>query len=176
MKFKKFTWNWLSILIGFHYGRNPVNGQRFLHIGLGPFLGIDFYWPEDQEGDRPLGVALNDANPGDTVRVQMYGEGVTGRTMSSQEAEQVWKQMVDDSAKSMFRSGELSAGDVQLIDLAGLVSTEPRHDVSHEKADWIAQRILGNIDPRPGESPEAYDRRCKDAEARFRIKYPNWKG
>lgn len=48
MKFKRVTWNWGSFILGVHYGRNPVSGARFLYIGLGPFLGLDFYWPEDK--------------------------------------------------------------------------------------------------------------------------------
>lgn len=47
IRFKKFTWNWTSFIIGVHAGRNPVSGKRFLYIGLGPFLGMDFHWPED---------------------------------------------------------------------------------------------------------------------------------
>jgi hypothetical protein len=47
MKFKKFTFNLLSVMIGFHYGRNPATGDRFLHVSPIPFFGIDFYWPED---------------------------------------------------------------------------------------------------------------------------------
>lgn len=70
MRFKKVTWNWLSVLVGFHYGRNPRSGERFLHIGLGPFLGLDFYWPED-EWKRPVGVALNDSRKGEVVEVQV---------------------------------------------------------------------------------------------------------
>lgn len=48
MKFKKFTFNLLSIMIGFHYGRNPATGDRFLHVAPIPFFGIDFYWPKDE--------------------------------------------------------------------------------------------------------------------------------
>lgn len=42
MRFKKFTFSLLSPLIGIHYGRNPVSGQRFLHVAPIPFLGLDF--------------------------------------------------------------------------------------------------------------------------------------
>lgn len=179
MKFKKFTWNWFSFLIGYHYGRNPVNQQRFLHIGLGPFLGIDFHWPEDTE-PRPLGVALNDAKPGEPLRVQMYTSGVLGHSsgvppLAPDEAESVWQQMISDSTGSMFRAGELPS-DITIHDLAGLLSAEPQYGVSHEKADWIAQRVLGNVDPMPGESPDEFDKRTRRAEARFRVKYPNWRG
>ncbi len=48
MRFKKFTFSWLSPLVGFHYGRNPVSNTRFLHVAPVPFFGVDFYWPEDQ--------------------------------------------------------------------------------------------------------------------------------
>lgn len=42
MKFKRVTFSLLSPLIGFHIGRNPVSGQRFVHIAPFPFFGIDF--------------------------------------------------------------------------------------------------------------------------------------
>jgi len=41
-RFKKVSWNWTSCCFGFHAGRNPVSGKRFMYIGLGPFLGLDF--------------------------------------------------------------------------------------------------------------------------------------
>lgn len=47
MRFRRASWNWGSLIVGIHYGRNPATGARFLYVGLGPFLGIDFYWPED---------------------------------------------------------------------------------------------------------------------------------
>jgi hypothetical protein len=47
MRFKKFTFNLLSVMVGFHYGRNPVSGARFLHVAPVPFLGLDFWWPGD---------------------------------------------------------------------------------------------------------------------------------
>lgn len=54
MRFKKFTFNLLSIMIGFHYGRNPVSGDRFLHVAPVPFFGIDFYWPADSANRIPF--------------------------------------------------------------------------------------------------------------------------
>lgn len=47
MRFKKFTFNPLSVMIGFHYGRNPANGARFLHVAPVLFFGIDFHWPKE---------------------------------------------------------------------------------------------------------------------------------
>ena len=47
MRFKRVSWNWGSFIVGVHYGRNPISNDRFLYIGLGPFLGLDFYWPKD---------------------------------------------------------------------------------------------------------------------------------
>lgn len=47
MRLKRVAWNWGSIIVGIHYGRNPVSHKRFLYVGLGPFLGLDFHWPED---------------------------------------------------------------------------------------------------------------------------------
>lgn len=41
MRFKRFTFSWLSPLLGVHVGRNPVSGQRFAHIAFLPFCGID---------------------------------------------------------------------------------------------------------------------------------------
>jgi hypothetical protein len=40
--FKRFTFSWLSPLLGFHAGRNPISGRRFLHVAPIPFIGIDF--------------------------------------------------------------------------------------------------------------------------------------
>jgi hypothetical protein len=42
MRFKRFTFSWLSPLVGFHVGSNPASGQRFVHIAPVPFFGIDF--------------------------------------------------------------------------------------------------------------------------------------
>jgi hypothetical protein len=51
MKFKEVSWRWTAINLFFtwHGGRNPVSGHRFLYIGVGPFLGFDFYWPEERK-------------------------------------------------------------------------------------------------------------------------------
>jgi hypothetical protein len=46
--FRRFTFSLLSPLIGFHYGRNPIDKKRFLHVAPLPFFGIDFYWPADE--------------------------------------------------------------------------------------------------------------------------------
>jgi hypothetical protein len=54
MYFKRFTWNWLSIMIGFHYGRNPVDGKRFLHVAPIPFFGIDFGFRESETLDDKM--------------------------------------------------------------------------------------------------------------------------
>lgn len=42
MRFKRVTFSLLSPLIGLHVGRNPVSGQRFAHLAVFPFIGIDF--------------------------------------------------------------------------------------------------------------------------------------
>jgi hypothetical protein len=42
-RFKKVVWNWTSLIIGVHAGRNPATGARFAYIGLGYGLGLDFY-------------------------------------------------------------------------------------------------------------------------------------
>jgi hypothetical protein len=46
-QFKKVAWNWRSVIIGFHGGRNPVSGKPFMFVGLGPFLGLDFHKPAE---------------------------------------------------------------------------------------------------------------------------------
>lgn len=53
IRFKKVSWNWTAINLFFtwHGGRNPVSGHRFLYIGAGPFLGFDFYWPNERNGE-----------------------------------------------------------------------------------------------------------------------------
>jgi hypothetical protein len=45
MRFKRITFNLLSPLIGVHVGRNPVSGQRFMHVAPVPFVGLDFELP-----------------------------------------------------------------------------------------------------------------------------------
>lgn len=42
MRFKRVTANWRSPLIGIHFGKNPVSGQKFLHVAPVPFFGLDF--------------------------------------------------------------------------------------------------------------------------------------
>jgi hypothetical protein len=42
VRFKRVTFSLLSPLIGLHVGRNPVSGQRFAHLAILPFIGIDF--------------------------------------------------------------------------------------------------------------------------------------
>lgn len=66
MKFKKYTFNLLSVMIGFHYGRNPVNNARFLHVAPVPFFGLDFYWPADLLAGTPPGHPADYGN--DLVR------------------------------------------------------------------------------------------------------------
>ena len=50
MRFKKVSWNWmaLNLLFTIHGGRNPVSNHKFLYVGVGPFLGFDFYWPKER--------------------------------------------------------------------------------------------------------------------------------
>ena len=48
-RFKKVTWNWTSMCVGIHVGRNPATGARFAYIGLGYGLGLDFYKPEERQ-------------------------------------------------------------------------------------------------------------------------------
>jgi hypothetical protein len=48
-RFKKVTWNWTSLCVGIHAGRNPATGARFAYVGLGYGLGLDFYY---QRGTR----------------------------------------------------------------------------------------------------------------------------
>lgn len=45
MRFKRFTFSWKSPLIGLHVGKNPVSGQKFVHVAPFPFFGIDFNLP-----------------------------------------------------------------------------------------------------------------------------------
>lgn len=45
---------------------------------------------------------------------------------------------------------------------------------AHERADSLAQRTLGEIEPMPGESPSAYRRRMEQAERAFRLAHPEW--
>lgn len=43
MRFKRVTWNWWPLL-GVHVGKNPVSGQRFVHVAF-IFVGLDFNLP-----------------------------------------------------------------------------------------------------------------------------------
>lgn len=64
MRFRKFTFSFASPLLGVHVGRNPANGQRFMHVAPLPFFGLDYELkpygqpPPDDDGtervDRPL--------------------------------------------------------------------------------------------------------------------------
>jgi len=58
--------------------------------------------------------------------------------------------------------------------IALISRSEPR--LSHEEADNLAQRVLGDMDPYPGESPDEYYARMDRAEAAFAARHPNWKG
>jgi hypothetical protein len=51
MRFKEVAWRWTAVNLFFtwHYGRNPVSHNRFLYVGVGPFLGFDFYWPKERK-------------------------------------------------------------------------------------------------------------------------------
>jgi hypothetical protein len=67
MRFKRVTFSLLSPLIGFHYGRNPVSGQRFLHVAPFPFFGLDFEFKpyisyrEIKAADRALSPMYEEA-------------------------------------------------------------------------------------------------------------------
>lgn len=41
-------------MVGVHIGKNPVSGQRFMHIGLLPFIGLDFELGEHVEIPREV--------------------------------------------------------------------------------------------------------------------------
>jgi hypothetical protein len=45
---------------------------------------------------------------------------------------------------------------------------------AHRQADNLAQRVLGNIEPMPGESPGDYGRRNDAAVVAFREAHPEW--
>lgn len=62
MKFKRITFSWTSIMIGVHIGKNPVSGQGFMHIGLLPFIGLDFEMGERVEIPREV-LVVNDGSP-----------------------------------------------------------------------------------------------------------------
>lgn len=47
--------------------------------------------------------------------------------------------------------------------------------LTHEEADSIAQRILGNIEPAPGESYDDYYKRMDAARRKFSEANPNWR-
>lgn len=42
IRFKRATFSLLSPMIGLHIGKNPVSGQRFMHLAPVPFVGLDF--------------------------------------------------------------------------------------------------------------------------------------
>ncbi len=47
--------------------------------------------------------------------------------------------------------------------------------LTHEEADALAQRVLGDMDPYPGESPSEYHARLRKADDAFAAKHPNWR-
>jgi hypothetical protein len=65
MRFKRFTFSLLSPLIGFHVGRNPVSGQRFVHVAPFPFFGIDFNLPPYDMNEKARDAMRRD-DPGET--------------------------------------------------------------------------------------------------------------
>jgi hypothetical protein len=42
MRFKRVSFNPGSWILGVHYGRNPVSGQRFMCVAPLPMVTIDF--------------------------------------------------------------------------------------------------------------------------------------
>jgi len=50
-RYKKVTWNWTSLIIGVHAGRNPANRKSFAFIGLGYGLGLDFHKPKEDDAE-----------------------------------------------------------------------------------------------------------------------------
>lgn len=50
-----------------------------------------------------------------------------------------------------------------------------KRELTHEEADNLAQRVLGNIEPFPGESYEGYKTRVARADAAFAAAHPNWR-
>lgn len=54
MRFKRFTFSLLSPLLGVHVGRNPISGQRFMHVAPLPFIGLDFeFAPYTNDSYKP---------------------------------------------------------------------------------------------------------------------------
>lgn len=49
--FQKFTFSLLSPLLGVHVGKNPISGQRFMHVAYLPFCGIDYHIYPERTGD-----------------------------------------------------------------------------------------------------------------------------
>lgn len=51
----------------------------------------------------------------------------------------------------------------------------PRKSLSHEEADDLAQRTLGEMEPYPGEGPGEYARRMDEMTTAFAAEHPNWR-
>lgn len=127
-----------------------MSKQRFLHIGLGPFLGIDFEFPPYELNEQYNAAHVNTLAASEIqFRERLEREGL--------DAQKIWADIQELNKGSMF-NGQTFPG------------------VSHEDADNIAQRTLGNIEPMPGESPDEFDARSQKAELAFRKKYPQWRG
>lgn len=56
----------------------------------------------------------------------------------------------------------------------GVTAFEAAERHAHDLADNLAQRTLGNLEPKPGESPMQYDIRARAAEEEFRKERPEW--
>lgn len=78
MRFKRFTFSLLSPIIGFHVGKNPVSGQRFVHIAPFPFIGIDFDLPPYNLNDKARNSLIKSTPPGHPADYHNdgFGEGV----------------------------------------------------------------------------------------------------
>jgi len=56
MKYRGIHFKLCSPLIGVHLGRNPVSGERFLHIAPFPFISIEFSERDTEpQRDIPIG-------------------------------------------------------------------------------------------------------------------------
>jgi hypothetical protein len=56
-----------------------------------------------------------------------------------------------------------------------LLSIQPDLSMDHTTADNLAQHVLGDIEPKPGESLAEYTLRSDIAELAFRLQYPRWR-
>lgn len=109
MRFRRFTFNTLSIMIGFHYGRNPVWGQRFLHVAPLPFFGLDFEFApyvNDQLRERLPGSVMTDQRTQAIQATERAHRRIKGRDLTYRASPDSVRKALQDIYDRALAGGE----------------------------------------------------------------------